>query len=117
MLSPGFCFCVGRRASLGYRYGTLTHTDATASADPLLLTVECGGNAQKPYYQRPFGPGCCRFWFLGPCAGLWAAFGLVDFDSRGRCASGLSRLTDVLDGRSGRNGPSTKESRLPRWLL
>lgn len=26
---------------------------------------------------------------------------MVDIDSGGRCASGLSRLTDVLDGRSG----------------
>jgi len=42
---------------------------------------------------------------------------MVDCDSGRRCPRGLSRLTDVLDGRCGRNSPSSKGPGLPRWLL
>ena len=86
-------------------------------AGPLLLKIECRGNVQKPYHKRSFGPGCSWLWIRRGCIGVWATFWLVGFDSRRRCARSVSRLTDVLDGRSGRNCPSSKESRLPGWLL
>ena len=72
---------------------------------------------RKPYFRGPFRPRCCRLWILGHYAGLWLGYWLVDFDSRSRSCINLSRLTDVLDGRSGRNSPSSKALALPRWLL
>src|SRR5215472_14324179 len=81
--------------------------DQAAGDCPEVATME--SNVQKSHDTRALGAWCPRLWSPRHHPELRSSLGMVGGSSASGRAGMLPRLTNLLDGRSGRNGVSSKE--------